>query len=1003
MTIDELHVHSDASLLDGKQQVHEIVDYAKKNNIAITLTEHGNMVNTYKMYEECKKQGVKCNIGCEMYFTPSYDQQGYTHLILIAKNKIGYKNLLKLQYYSYSEGFYYKPRIDMKRLEECKEGLICLSACIGGIIPQMYLDGNETEAINWIVKFKSFFCEDFYLEIQPHSFDKQVKTNKWLIEMSKAYNIPLVVTSDAHYVNKEERDIHDTVISIGYHKLKYDETRRKYQTTNAFNSEEEITKALLKQDIDVKTILVAIQNTKIISNKCNVDLECSEIYLPTLSDNDNKKLALICNKKFVEKRKKGLFKDVDEKEVIKRVKYELSVLKEKDFSGYFLIVYDFMEYMRNNNIPFGPGRGSVAGSEVAYLLGIHKLEPIKYGLIFERFLNPTRNGYPDIDSDVCYEERGEVIKYLQNKYGKNNTATVMAIGHMTTSNVIRKVLSTYGYEQQIINNVSTKYVPKRLGITLKEAYDESEDLRKFLDSNEKIKRDCFALENNISHFSKHAAGLIISSKPIYECVPVMRDEDNHSMLKTQWDKKIVEKCGLIKFDMLGLKMLTTYGKMLSHIKRLRGIDLTLDELYEIDLENKDIYRILNSGNLGAVFQFSEYAGKRTVIDAKPQCFEDVMACESICRPGVKEDKLYISNKQLYDKSKTYPVPSYWDFVKHILEPTYGALIFQEQTMFLFNEIGGFTLGEADSLRKVSSLEPYRERFINNAIKIGLTLEHATKLFNRFDLAYSFNKSHAGVYGIHSCVNAYCKHNYFTEYMSAYMSMEMLKDDKKSNIDDLIMECRENGIKFLPPDINIATDEFIPMNSTEVMLPITFIKGMGEKAIETIIKHRPYTSVQDLLDKVPKRNVNKTTFQKLAKSGSFDVFDTNRQNILNKYSDVLDVFWCDEVKMNYERETLGMTLGKHPLDNYINVKVSNYAEDTIISINAIINSVTCRPDKKGNMMAFVKCENKVCSFEGLIFSYKYETLQPLLLPQLKVNIQGKVSSGKILIDKMKIIS
>ena len=545
MTINELHVHSDGSLLDGKQQVHDIVSYAKEHNIAVTLTDHGNMVNTYKMYSECKEAGVKCNIGCEFYFTPSYEQQGYTHLILIAKNEIGYKNLLKLQYYSYIHGFYYKPRINTEYLEECKEGLICLSACIGGIIPKLYLEDNSTEAMNWITKFKSMFGEDFYLELQPHDLDKQVKVNKWLVEMSKVFNVPLVVTSDAHYTNKEEKDIHDTIISIGYRKLKYDETRRRYETTNAFNSESEIMNVLTKQGIPAVKVVQALFNTHVISDKCNVSLECDEIYLPKMYEDDDRELALLCNKMFVEKKAKGLFKDVEEKEVIKRIRYELKILKEKGFSGYFLIVEDFMTFMRNNNIPFGCGRGSVAGSEVAYLLGIHKLEPIKYGLIFERFLNPTRNGYPDIDSDVCYERRDEVITYLQDKYGKDNTATVMAVGHMTTSNVVRKILSTYGYEQQVINNVSIKYIPKRLGITLKEAYEESADLRNFLDTNENMRRDCFALENNISHFGKHAAGLVISSKPIYECVPVMRAEDNHSMLKTQWDKKVIEKCGLV--------------------------------------------------------------------------------------------------------------------------------------------------------------------------------------------------------------------------------------------------------------------------------------------------------------------------------------------------------------------------------------------------------------------------------------------------------------------------
>lgn len=1004
MTIDELHVHSDGSVLDGKQQVHEIVKYAKENNVAVTLTDHGNMINTYKMYSACKEADVKCNIGCEIYFTPSYEQQGYTHLILIAKNKVGYQNLLKLQYYSFMEGFYYKPRVDLKRLAECSEGLICLSACIGGIIPKLFLDGDTVGAINWITQFKSLFKEDFYLELQPHDLDKQVKANKWLVEMSQLFEIPLVITSDAHYVTKEERDTHDTVICLGYHKLKYDDTRRRYTTTNAFNSESKIIEELTKQGINIDTIIKAMANTKLISAKCDVSLECTETFLPSLYEDDDKQLALLCNEMFIEKKKRGRFKEITDAQIIERVKYELKVLKDKGYSGYFLIVYDFMKYMRDNNIPFGAGRGSVAGSEVAFLLGIHKLEPIKYGLIFERFLNPTRFSYPDIDSDVCYERRDEVISYLVDKYGIKNTATIIAVGHMSTSNVIRKVVKAYGYEQTVVNNVSTRYVPKRLGITLTEAYNESVDLRNFLDANEDMKRDCFALEDNISHISKHAAGLIISSKPVYECVPVMRDEDNKAMMKTQWDKKVVEKCGLLKFDMLGLKLLTTYGNMIKHIKKLRGIDVKLDELYEMDLEHEDIYRILNSGNLGGVFQFSEYAGKRTIIDAEPKCFEDVMACESICRPGVKEDKLYIKNKRLYETTGTYPVPEYWSFVKDILEPTFGAIVYQEQTMMILHKIGGMTLGEADGLRKVKSLEPYRSNFVEYAVNtLGMLRELAHNVFDRLDLAYSFNKSHAGVYGVHSCVTAFCKANYFTEYMSAYMSMEILKEPSKCNIGDLIMECRENEITFLPPDINIATNEFLPMSEKEIMLPITFIKGMGDKSIESIVNLRPYTSVQDLVTRVPKRNVNKTTFQKLIKAGSFDVFNINRQQLLQEYAGAKEIYWCDDVKMQYERATLGITLGKHPLDNHINVKVSDFEEDANISINAILNEVICKIDKNGNMMAFIKCENKVCVFEGLIFSYKYAYLSPLLLPQLKVNIQGKVSNGKILIDKMKIIS
>ena len=997
MAIHEIHVHSDASVNDGEQTVEDIVEYAKKNNISIALTEHGNMVSSYKFYNKCKENNVKPVIGCEFYYCDTYEENKYYHLILLAKNNKGYHNLLKLQYRAFMKGFYYKPRICLEDLKELSEGLICTTACIGSRLGQLINEDKYDEALKHLEQLFFIFENDLYLEVQPHEIDLQIKYNKFLLDVHRSLGIPLVVTSDAHYTTSDKADIHDTLLCIGSGKKKDDEERFRYTTKNAFNSEEKITDVFLRQGFKKKEIEECINNTKVITDMCNVSLECDEVFLPSLTEDDDYALAKLCNEKYVEKLKAGKFDGVDKNEVIKRIKYELKVLKEKGFSGYFLIVYDFLNWCTKNGIPIGPGRGSVGGSEVAFLLDIHRLEPIKHGFLFERFLNPTRMGYPDIDSDFCYERRNEVVDYVTKKYGKDYVSTVMAEGHMTTSLVIRKVMSAYGYESAVINRVSTKLVPKKLGITLQEAYDESPELKNFLDENANLKRDCFELENHISHFGKHAAGIIISSKPIYECVPVMRDEDNKQMMKTQWDKKVVEKQGLIKFDFLGLKLLTVYGYFIKNMKRLYNKDLTINDLYNIDLEDKNIYELLNNDSLLGIFQFSEYAGKMTIHNAKPQCFEDVMACESICRPGVKEAEKYIYNKQnnLYDETGI-------DIVDEILRPTYGTIIFQEQTLLILNKLGGFTLGEADKLRKVKSLEPYREKFITNATKKGYDKNKIEEVFNRFSLEYSFNKSHAGLYGVHSCLNAYLKHYYFTAYMSSYMTMEVLKDDKKSKIMDFIAECKNKGIKFVSPDINIATNEFIPLDENTIMLPFNFIKGLGDKAITMVNKLRPYKDIDDFLKRVPKRSINKTTLKKLIKAGSFDSFETNRQKLLIKYCGEPDMYWCKELKMIYEREVFNTNLSEHPLDEYINININNFENGKEASINAIITDVTIKLDRNSNTMAFLKCENTLCTFEAIVFASNYKIMQDLLVKNTKVNLTGKIDNGKILVNMLKLI-
>lgn len=992
--IPQLHTHTDASKLDGMLTVDKLVNYGALNNVPVAITDHGIMVNYYKFHKKCLEKGVKGIIGLEFYYCDDTQDKSLSHIILYAKNDKGLKNLYELTYRSI-KNFYYKPRVTLEDIKACSSDLICSTACISSKIATHIINKQQDKAIENINALKGIFGEDLYFELQPHFIiPNQKEYNEFLI--NNVDNSKLIIGTDAHYEKQSDADTHDTLLCMSTNKTKDDEKRMRFSGNKFYLlNTEEVIDMFTRENNDVKDVYLinkCIDNMYELCDKVTgYDLSPKNPLLPVMSDHDDKTLELLTME--------GAYFRYGKYPPSERINYELSVIKEKGYSAYFIMTYDFLDYCRKNNIPVGVGRGSVAGSVVAYCLGIHELDPIKYNLLFERFLNPTRNSCPDIDSDFCYERRNEVIEYVKNKYGNDNVSTMLANGTLSCSNVVRKVLSAYGYESAVINKVSTRYIPKVLNISLSEAYAQSKELREFLDAEgrENIKRDMFALEGNISHFSKHAAGIIISPEPIYKHCPVIRDEDDKTMLKTQLDKKQVEDTGLVKFDFLGLKLLTIWGTTLKNIERTRGYKATLDKLYGLDMEHVDIYKQLNSGRLTGIFQFNEYAGMKTIEDVKPQSFEDIMACESICRPGVKEAEVYKTNRKSIIDGKKYDKPTYWNFVKHILEPTYGCIIYQEQTMLLFNEIGGFTLGEADSLRKVKSLEPYRERFVTNAILCGLTQLEATELFNRFDLGYSFNRSHAGVYGKTSAICCYLKWNFFAEYMSACMNMELLKTREKSQLDEMLLECKERDIVFVAPDINVATNEFILLDHKTIMLPISFIKGLGENSVRYIIDNRPYASYDDFVNRVPKKSVNKTNLEKLIKCGSFDKLISKRNLYISGHE---RYFYDEDLRMNYELEVLGMSLGKHPLDNVPNTSIHNYANGEQVCINAIIKDITIKLDKNGNTMAFVKCENKLCTFEAIVFSYAYNNLHSLLLTGNKVFIQGKKDNSKILVSDIK---
>lgn len=993
-----LHVHNDGSLLDGKGQIEEYISRAKElGQTSIALTNHGNMVTLFNMYEKCKAEGIKLIIGCEFYV--KVEDKRY-HLVLLAKNKQGYENLLQLQYFSFMKNFHSKPQITYEELRNCREGLICLTACIGGELGKAILENAGEEFVYSIVnKLEEIFKSDLYLEIQPNSIPGQVIVNKEIVKISEYLHIPLVVTTDCHYARKEDSLSHDTLLCMSTKALKQAEKRFRFTGDSFYMmSSDEIFENL--NYLNEYSIHEAINNTDLIANMCNVEIETNRNLLPKVSDNAKMELARLCNVGFKRRLEQGCFEGLDINKVVDRIKTELKDYTDKGYADYFLIVEDLIRYCEKESIPVGGGRGSVCGSEVAFILGITEVEPIRYGLLSERFLNPTRNSPPDIDSDFCYERREDVIQYIKNKYGEESICTIIAEGTLTTSAVVRKVLSAYGFDMAFIKNVG-KWIPKRLGTKVSEAYNESEQFRNFLNNEPELRRDIFSLEGTISHFSKHACGVIIAPDKIYKYLPIMRDSDDHTMMCSQWNKKVIEKIGMYKFDILGLKLLTIFNKTIEQVKINRGIELKLKDLYHIGFEDNSIYEVLNSGDMCGVFQFDAPSGKETVMKAKPKVFEDIIACESICRPGVKEADLYLSNKKLFDEESAYPIPTYWNSIKHILEPTYGAIIYQEQTMLLISEIGGFTLGEADSLRKVKSLEPYRERFVTNAVyTLGLTTEEANELFDRFSLEYSFNKSHATIYGKNSAICCYLKHNFRAEFMASGMTLELTKAEPDTNA--FIKECQKHGIKILPPDINKSTGEFIAIDSETILMPITAIAGLGDKTVQAIVNKRPYATVEAFRAILTGRECNATNIKKLVKAGCFDFESKNRALLLKQIdSKEQDVFWCDELKMRYERETIGISLSIHPLSDVHNA-VFNELPNTKITLNCMISDFRTILDKNGKQMAFVKFENIYSDFEGVLFSYLYERLKTMLVPMMKVKLTGTKENSKIKIEMMEVL-
>lgn len=990
-----LHVHTSGSTLDGACDIPKLVARAKELGMpALGITDHGNMIKTLEFQEECIRQNIKPIIGCEFYIGEPNTKDTF-HIMCIAKNNVGLKNLYKLNTYSYIENFYGKPRISYDKLMDHREGLIVTTACIGSEFGQLFLKQDMSGLDNKLEPYVAAFGDDFYLEIQPNAIPEQAQYNKTLIELSRIHGIQLVATCDVHYINKEDFDAHDALLCMQVKKKVQDERRFKFSCNDFYlKSGDEVFAELSRHGIFSNAIRDAIQNTYEISNKCNAKIETGGHFLPRF-DNMTEgemihELASHCNEGYKKRYK------VYDKDKVNRIAYELSVIKEKGYAGYFLIVEDYIRYAKNNGILVGAGRGSAAGSVVAYLLGITNVDPFKYGLLFERFLNPDRNSPPDIDSDFDYEKRNEVVAYVKRKYGNDRVANIIAEGTLAPKSVVRKLLSAFDYEQRYINQICKTLEGNEFD-TLQEAYDTIPDFQQHMDV---IGADKFkmmqTLEGLMSYVGKHAAGVAICDRPIDDYVPCMRDSDTGDLM-TQWHKKLLEKVGVYKFDFLGLKTLTILKKTVENIQRNHGVLVDLDN---IDFDDPGIYSILNSLDLCGIFQFDAPAGKQTIAQIKPTCFDDIIAAEALCRPGVKEADLYFDNRDdiTYDSA----------IVEEILAPTRGAIVYQEQTMLLMNKLAGWSLGKADAMRKVKDLEEYREQFVNDCKNNNYTERFANDIYDRFDLGYSFNKSHAASYAIISATCAWLKYYYRAEFMSAVMTLEVKGSADK--LKEQIKECGKYDINIILPDARISRYDFVP-TPNGISLPLTSISSVGDKAVDSIASMfkdgKVYSSFEDFLEKHTKKVLNKRVMVNMIKAGAFDFFDPNRSILLNEYfnyrnEEFTGMTWSKEVQMMFEKETLGMTITSHPLDGYIIAPFDSFPDGEMTTMG-IVSEVRKIRDKNDNEMAFVKIENKQDLIECIVFNRTFAANKRVLYNGAILRVRGRKDGDKILVNEIQSVS
>ncbi|MCR1917711.1 DNA polymerase III subunit alpha [Frisingicoccus caecimuris] len=1056
MAFTHLHVHTEYSLLDGSNKVKELVARTKELGMdSVAITDHGVMYGVIEFYRAAMAAGIRPIIGCEVYVAPKsrFDKAGqqdnkYNHLVLLAENNTGYHNLMKLVSRGFTEGFYYKPRVDMEVLREYHEGIIALSACLAGIVPEYIQKGLYEEARLRALELEEVFGKgNFFLELQDHGIPAQKTVNQSLLRMSQETGIELVATNDIHYTYAEDEKPHDILLCIQTGKKVADEDRMRYEGGQYYIKSEEEMRRLFpyaKQACD---------NTHKIAERCHVDIEFGKYKLPEFPVPDGYDAWSYLNKLTWD----GLARRYDHPDDMlkERLEYELSTIKNMGFVDYFLIVWDFIHYAKSQGIAVGPGRGSAAGSLVSYCLEITDLDPIKYNLLFERFLNPNRVTMPDIDVDFCFERRQEVIDYVVEKYGKDRVVQIVTFGTMAARGVIRDVGRVLDLPYAQVDTVA-KMIPSELNITIESALKKNPELKKTYDSDPVIhelidmsKR----LEGLPRHTSTHAAGVVISPKAVDEFVPLSRGVDD--CVTTQFTMTTLEELGLLKMDFLGLRTLTVIQNAVNLINRHREKPLNM---HDVDYDDAKVYEMIASGKTEGVFQLESAGMKSFMKELKPSSLEDIIAGISLYRPGPMDFiPKYIKGKQ-NQASIVYDCPE----LEEILAPTYGCIVYQEQVMQIVMKLAGYDLGRSDLVRRAMSkkkadvMAKEREYFVygNKDLNVpgciarGIDERVANKIFDDMtDFAkYAFNKSHAAAYTIVSYQTAWLKYYYPVEFMAALMTSVI---DFPTKVAEYIMECRKMDIKILPPDINEGERDF-SVSGGNIRYALSAIKSVGRSVIDNIVnerqEHGPFVSLKDFIERLSGKEVNKRTVESFIKSGAMDGLHATRRQLMMVYVQVMDQvnqerkksmtgqmtlfdFVSDdekaefdvhypnvgeydkELKLAFEKEVLGVYISGHPLEEYAKFLMKNvtavttdfYVDDETgesrvrdnqnVIIGGMITSKTVKVTKNNKLMAFISLEDLVGTVEVLIFPNDYERHQKYLEEDQKVYIRGRVSASE----------
>lgn len=1045
MSFTHLHCHTEYSLLDGAIRLKDLCARSKDYGFdAVCISDHGNLFGALTFYLLAKDYELKPIIGCEVYLTPGkMEEKGPDrfHLVLLAKNELGYKNLIKLVTLGWRKGFYYKPRIDKTVLKQYSEGLIALSACLNGEIQAAYFKFGPDRAIQIAQEYVQIFKDDFYLEMQANDLKEQQEINEFLYEVSKKYNIPVVGTNDCHYLDKDDAEAHDVLLCIQTNAKVDDRKRMRFETKELyFKSPEEM-------ESYFSFCPEALKNVERIVEQCNLELKLGTPHFPCY---DLPK-GITLEEEFIKLAKQGLKKRLqyldyvqDEKVYWDRLELELDIICQKGFPGYFLIVQDFINWAKAQDIPVGPGRGSAAGSLVAYSLGITNLDPIRYNLLFERFLNVERMSLPDIDVDFCFERRDEVIQYVTEKYGKDNVAQITTFGTMKAKAAVRDVGRALGLKLSLVDKIA-KLIPDEGKITIKKALEIEPDLQKLFETSEEVQKlltIAQKLEGLARHASTHAAGIVISDKPMWEYLPLYTGKKGEVV--TQYDMKRVEKVGLIKFDFLGLKTLTVISNTL---KLAQKNGKKIPDLDTLPLNDNKTFELLCKGQTDGVFQLESSGMRKVLQDLRPSCFEDIIALLALYRPGPIQSGMvadFIDRKH-GKKEVKYPHPD----LENILKETYGVILYQEQVMQIASVLANYSLGDGDILRRAMGkkdpavMAKQRSKFLEGARKKGVEEETAEYIFDLMEkfAGYGFNKSHSAAYALVSYQTAYLKAHFPAEFMSALITSEVHNSDK------VVMHlnaAKEMGLEILPPDVNKSFFYFSVENE-KIRFGLGAIKNVGISAIDSIVNERekngPFSSFLDFCRRVNLRKVTKRVLEMLIKSGAMDCFGCSRKSLLESIDKVvaeahkknkiknclqksllgMDNFkeecnlsglgidipekdikeFSEKEKLRFEKESLGLYLSGHPLLPYKNdlTRLSlttiedckKLAPNTKVNVSAICVGKKIHVNKKGQKMAFCQIEDFTASCELVVFAKIFEESVNLLEQDEPLFIEARISS------------